>query len=468
MRLGTLQILACALLVTACASSRVQSQAQAPARNVIVMIADGADWFSWDAGAYYRNGKLGQESFEQFPVRLPVSTFPHGGGYDPRKAWDDTPIHSDDRFEGYKYVTNWATDSAAAATALATGTKTNNGALGIDANGQPVKNLSEIAIELGKSAGVITSVPLSHATPAGFVAHAGSRGSYRVIAQQMLKSQLAVVMGVGNPLDAREAEKYDYVGGKASWQWLSNGQSPWTLLQTRQEFEELAEGTNLPQRVFGVPLADSKLPNSREPGADRVPTLATMSRGALNVLNQNPQGFFLMIEGGAVDWASHNNKLDDLINELSDFYDAIDAVVAWIEAHGGWQHNLLIITTDHGNGLLLGPDSDKQFWQPIKNQGKGELPRAVFHTKNHTNELVRLYAKGVQSQLFEQLATGKDPYLKRYHPDWSGKYGDNTDVFKVTYQAMTGNPPPPTPIAEPARHPEEAPATEPAAPAMAH
>ena len=170
-----------------------------------------------------------------------------------------------------------------------------------------------------------------------------------------------------------------------------------------------------------------------------------------------------MIEGGAPDWASHDNKLDGLVNELSDFYDAIDAVVAWIEAHGGWQQNLLIITTDHGNGLLLGPDSDKKFWQPIEGKGKGELPRAIFHTKGHTNDLVRLYAKGVGAEQFYKLADKRDSKLKRYHPGWGEKYGDDTDVFKVAYQAMAGKEPPAAAPAENEAEPSDVPTSQPAA-----
>lgn len=465
MRLWTLPMVAGVLAVAACAASRVESKSPALAKNVFVMISDGTGWYSWDAAAYYRHGQLGQETFEQFPVRLLTTTTCHGGSYQPREAWNDQPISGQEKFAGYKYIMNWATDSAAAATALACGVKTTNGALGVDADGQPVKNLTEIAIGLGKSAGVITSVPLSHATPAGFVAHVGSRGSYRAIAQQMLKSKLSVIMGAGHPLEADDPQKYDYVGGKAAWRWLTSGKTDWKLLQTREEFERLADGRDVPARVFGVPRADSKLPNSREPGAADVPTLATMARGAINVLSQDPDGFFLMIEGGAPDWAAHNNKLDDLVNELSDFYDAIDAVVAWIESHGGWEQNLLIVTTDHGNGLLLGPDSDTVFWQPIKPKGPGELPEAKFHTKNHTNELVRLYAKGAGAQQLEKLATRKDPYLQRYHPGWGPQYGDNTDVFKVAYQAMAGRPAPATEklLVERQPEPDEVAATAPAA-----
>ena len=88
-----------------------------------------------------------------------------------------------------------------------------------------------------------------------------------------------------------------------------------------------------------------------------VPTLATMSKAAINCLDNNPKGFYLMIEGGAVDWANHANQPDRMIEEQIDFVEAVEAVVAWIESHGGWDETLLILTADHECGLLWGPNS---------------------------------------------------------------------------------------------------------------
>ncbi|MCC7408647.1 MAG: alkaline phosphatase [Phycisphaeraceae bacterium] len=428
------------------------SWAAGKAKNVIVMISDGTGWQSWDAGAYYRDGELGHAPTDAFAVKLPVTTYPltdggkgsaPNGGYDPAKEWDGTPIEGEDLFAGYAYLKQSPTDSAAAATAMGAGVKTYNAAIGVDNDGQPVKNLCEVAIELGKSAGVVTSVPLAHATPAGFSAHVLQRDSYTQIAQQMVRSKLTVVMGAGNPMvEAAEAAgktpDYRYVGGQATWKLLKGGKTSWTLLESRKDFEDLATTKTPPARVLGVPMAPSKIATTHDLPDDQrdTPSLAVMAQGALNVLSQNPKGFFLMVEGGAPDWGAHSNDLKMLVHELSDFYDAVEAVVQWVESHGGWDENLVIITTDHGNGLLLGPESDKQFMQPIVNHGKGQLPGARFHTGNHTNELVRLWAHGAGAEKFLELATKQDPGLAQSHPGWGPAYGDNTDVFNVAKAAM--------------------------------
>ena len=87
-----------------------------------------------------------------------------------------------------------------------------------------------------------------------------------------------------------------------------------------------------------------------------VPNLALMTKGALNVLDNDPDGFFLMVEGGAVDWANHANQLGRLIEEQNDFNDAVDVAIEWIKANGGWEKNLLIVTGDHECGYLTGAD----------------------------------------------------------------------------------------------------------------
>ncbi|MCC7204966.1 MAG: alkaline phosphatase [Phycisphaeraceae bacterium] len=429
--------------------------AEGKAKNVIVMISDGTGWQSWDAAAYYRDGELGRAPTDAFKVKLPVTTYAltdggkgeqPNGAYDPSKAWDDTVIGGEDFFAGYAYLKQHATDSAAAATAMGTGVKTYNAAIGVDNDGKPVKNLCEVAIDLGKSAGVVTSVPLPHATPAGFSAHVLQRDSYTQIAQQMVRSKLTVIMGAGNPMvdQAQAAGKnpdFRYVGGQATWKLLKGGKTSWKLLESRKDFEDLATTKTPPARVFGVPMADSKIPTTHDLPDDQrtTPSLAVMTQGAINVLSQNPKGFFLMVEGGAVDWGAHANDLGMLVRESSDFYDAIDTVVKWVESHGGWDENLIIVTTDHGNGLLLGPESDKVFLQPIVGKGKGELPGARFHTGHHVNELVRLWAHGAGAEMFLKLATNQDPGVTKYHPGWGPAYGDNTDVFKVSKAAMEGD-----------------------------
>ncbi|NUQ00023.1 MAG: alkaline phosphatase, partial [Armatimonadetes bacterium] len=137
-------------------------------KNVIVMISDGGGFNHYAAGALYRRGQLGQGLLDRFPVKLAMSTYSsQGHGYDPPKTWAD-----------YEHAKLRPTDSAAAATTLSSGVKTYNAAIGVDPDKKPVKHLLERAEELGKKTGVVSSVPISHATPAGFVAHNASRSAY--------------------------------------------------------------------------------------------------------------------------------------------------------------------------------------------------------------------------------------------------------------------------------------------------
>ncbi|HNZ39831.1 MAG TPA: alkaline phosphatase, partial [Candidatus Latescibacteria bacterium] len=155
-------------------------------KNVIILVGDGMGFNQVEAGSLF----LGRQVFERLPVRYGCTTFSaSGNGYQPDSAWTS-----------FDYLKKRATDSGAAATALASGTKTTNGAIGVGPDGDPVPNILEVAEDVGKATGVVSSVGISHATPAGFVAHSRSRGSLESIAQEMiLRSRVDVIMGAGNP-----------------------------------------------------------------------------------------------------------------------------------------------------------------------------------------------------------------------------------------------------------------------------
>ena len=177
------------IVVVLGAGTCAAQETPAAPKNVIIMIGDGCGFNHLAAASMYLTGKPGSLPFEQFPVRLAASTFSNGGSYDPARAWVDM-----------EYVKQKPTDSAAAATALSTGVKTNNGMLGVDPDQAPVKHTLEYAEALGKATGVVTSVPLSHATPAGFSAHQAARSEYAGIAREMIeRSGLDVLMGCGHP-----------------------------------------------------------------------------------------------------------------------------------------------------------------------------------------------------------------------------------------------------------------------------
>jgi alkaline phosphatase len=406
-------------------------------KNIILMIADGQGFNTVLATEYY----TGQPApYRGFPVRLAASTFSASNnakdnslGYDPAKAW-----------ASFDYVGSNATDSAAAATALNTGIKVYDGRLNIGVDGKPLKTLAQYAAEKGKSTGAITSVMFCHATPAGVAAHTPSRDSYSDIAREMIyKSDLDVIMGCGHPLyngngQLQPNANYGCVGGEDAWKDITDadGANGFTLVETKEDFKKLANGQmKLPKKVLGIARSDSTLQYGRTRGNPanvepetmntNVPTLEVMSLGALRVLNQNPNGFYLMIEGGAVDWANHNNRIARMIEEEIDYNNSVRAVIDWVEKNSSWDETLLIVTADHETGFLWGA---KGYFAPLGFAGEGNLPIYAYNSGGHTNSLVPLYAIGAGSEVFNQLIEGMD--LVR------GKYVDNTDIFRVMYAGL--------------------------------
>lgn len=416
------------------------------------MVSDGCGFNQVDAASLYQYGKTGEQVFEKFPVKYAMSIYPAGGnGYDPVAAW-----------QSFQYLLNKPTDSAASATAMATGVKTYNKYIAVDTSNNKLKTILERAEELGKSSGIVTSVLFSHATPACFVAHNISRGNYDTIAREMIMdSHLEVLIGCGHPYYDDNGNKtsdttFKFVGGKDIWDALEAGQVGidadgdgikefWKLVQDRSDFQSLMS-RETPERVIGIPNVRATLQQSRSgdanavpfkvPFIQNVPTLPEMSKVALNVLDNDEDGFFLMIEGGAIDWASHRNQSGRMIEEEIDFNKAIEAVIEWVEKYSSWEETLIIITGDHETGYLTGPGSgnDQAFaaggipavWKPLVNNGKGKLPGMEWHTHGHSNSLIPLYANGSGSELFHGFADEIDPVR--------GKYVDNTEVGKVMFR----------------------------------
>lgn len=434
------------LIRTKCGFGKSKGVIQPP-KNIILLISDGCGYNHVDAASLYQYGKTDVQVYEDFPVRLAMSTYAHGGKYNPNLAWKQ-----------FNYVKNGATDSAASATAMSTGLKTYSKAIGVDIDKKPILHIIERAEELGKDTGVVTSVQFSHATPASFVAHNKSRDNYEDIAKEMIHdSSVDVIMGCGHPFydssGKREKKpRYKYVGGISTWNELVAGTAggdadgdgtadPWALIQGRGEFQALISGPT-PGRVLGVARVYKTLQENRSGDKDAapyvvaltetVPTLEEMGRAALNILDENPNGFFLMVEGGAIDSASHSNWSGRVTEEEIDFNRTVEAVVEWVRRNSNWDETLVIVTGDHETGYLTGPDSkggsDGPVWKPLTNNGKGNLPGMKWHSKKHTNSLIPFYAKGCGAKLFKQRVNGHDPVR--------GHYIDNTDIGKVLFELL--------------------------------
>jgi alkaline phosphatase len=447
LRKTTVTVVICVLVLSTLAAGVSAAPDQGPAKpvakNIIVMISDGWDYNHLNATSYYVYGKDARQIYNRFPFNMAMSTYMaydegdpcQGHGYDPAMAWS-----------AFDYVKSCYTDSAAAATSMATGVKTYGGAIGMDMDRQPVMNVVEMAEMQGKSTGVVTSVEWTHATPAGFVAHNLSRNNYAEIGQEMIyDSAVDVIMGAGHPCYNADGvfndctNTFKYVGGEDTWNDLvagtAGGGYPWTLIQTRAEFQALMSGPT-PERVVGTAQVYQTLQYNRsggdadpyvDPLIETVPTLEEMTKAALNILDNDPDGFFLMIEGGAVDWASHGNRSGRMIEEQIDFDNAVEAVEDWVKTNSNWGETLLVVTGDHETGYLTGPGSDPG-WNPIVNNGAGNLPGMEWHSGDHTNRLIVLSAKGDAARYLNKMADGYDPV-------W-GKYVDNIYVAHLAFWAM--------------------------------
>lgn len=437
-------------------------------KNIIVMIGDGMGYSHVDLASLYLSGRAANEVavdaetgevdhvsgkgdlvFESFPIQVGMSTWSLGdlkngalplqGAYDPLAAWTNFGYFSNGDIDGDGDTDqDKATDSAAAGTAMASGRKTWDAAIGmvpvvaddgVTVTGyEDVELVTERAIAVGKAAGVVSSVEFSHATPAAYSAHEASRNGYTAIANDQVTSDLTVVMGTGHPWftdagTARTTPSWKYIS-EADYTALSAGADGWTLVEETADFEDLATADDTPDRVFGIPQVYATLQQSRpsayddgqysEPFSDPLtaglPDLATMTAGAINVLDNDEDGFFLMVEGGAIDWAGHANQTGRDIEETLDFDAAVEYVVEWVEENSSWQETLVLVTADHETGYLYGAGSGADLtagdpdWMPM-----GAHTEAQWNSGDHTNQLVPLYAIGAGAKELRDAATMTDP-----------------------------------------------------------
>lgn len=405
-------------------------------KNIIFLIGDGMSYNTVTAANYYTDGKDFVTAFQNFPVTYGMTTY---------NGTSMQEYRSDSAWISFNWVAQKGhyTDSAPAATAFSTGKKTYDGAIGVDMNKENLTHFMEYAKTIGKSAGVVSSVQFSHATPAAHVAHNASRNNYSEIANEMLNSDMDVIIGAGHPdyddnAGIRSEKVYDYVGGKETWEQLVSGSlNNWVFTDDSTQVARYANSENLPERLVVVPRVASTLQQGRKGDNTQVPfadsmnkgvnSLAELSTAALNVLGQNENGFVVMIEGGAIDWANHANQKGRMIEEQIDFNKTVDAVIKWVEANGGWENNLVVVTSDHECGYLLGEkDGDNKFTtNPVVNNGKGEVPGMKYNSGDHTNMLVPVYAKGAGADVLSLFADRVDPLR--------GQFIDNTEIAQTFF-----------------------------------
>ena len=427
---------------------RIQMMAADAGKKYIVLVVfDGLDWTTTRTAAIAARGRVAYDAgrgtgfaFQDYrgaptdfgccvtspandgtkvdvdaqAVKNPGGELP--GGYDPRRGgqtpWAPLPdfryLIGRDRSRPHA-----VTDSAASATSLCTGRKTYNDAINVDAEGRQIEPIARTLQARGYAVGAVTSVPVSHATPACSYANNVSRDDYQDISRDMLGEPsiahrteplpgLDVLIGAGFGVrGTKESDKDQGANFEPGGKYLAD--STLAAIDSRQggryrvavrtfgqSGDEVLAGAaedaiqrNL--RLFGLfGVAEGNLPYQTADGdfdpvgcrpeqaatADRLrkkycpikpyseadlsenPTLADMTRAALDVLESRGK-FWLMVEAGDVDWASHANDIDAAIGAVKSGDAAFQAVVKWIERHDAWDESVVIVTADHGHLFVL-------------------------------------------------------------------------------------------------------------------
>ncbi len=322
--------------------------ASAQPTNVIFFIGDGMGPAQVQAAGMFAGGAM---SFESFPYQGYVRTYSANSS---------------------------VTDSAAAGTSLATGVKVNNGVISqaYPGGGGDLQTLLEYYQGLGRSTGLVTTTYLTHATPASFGAHEPSRNNLSQIGGDYInQTQPNVLLGGGG-----------------------NGMSPAAAIGAGYNVFTDAAGmaglnTETATYISGQ-FGNGHLPYEYD-GLGTLPHLSEMTTTALNVLDNNAGGFFLMVEGGRIDHAGHNNDIQRNVRETVEFSNAVQEAVDWA---AGRTDTLIIVTADHETGGL----------SVHADNGAGNAPTVSWSTGGHTSTNVPVYAWGVNAELIAPLMDNTD------------------------------------------------------------
>lgn len=268
-------------------------------------------------------------------------------------------------------ATNGVTDSAAAGTALATGNKTQNGTIGMKQDLQTeVSSVAVWAKNKGCRVGVTTSVSVDHATPAAFYAHDPSRGSYYKIGTDLYKAGFDFYAGS----DFIDPNNKDNKDGNSESLYTMAEKNGYTIARGYKDYLKKCKKADK-MILFQSEKASEKDRTAIPYAIDRTKddlTLADITRSAINFLSKDlSKGFFLMVEGGKIDWACHSNDAATAFHEVADMDEAVKVAYEFYSQHP--DETLIVVTADHETGgFVLGTGAYKLNLQVLKNQKVSE------------------------------------------------------------------------------------------------
>jgi len=280
---------------------------------------------------------------------------------------------------------NLITDSAAGATAFASGVKTYNGAIGVNAKKQPVPTILEMAEKKGMATGIVAACSVTHATPGSFIAHVDTREKMEDIALGYLDTEVDLVIGGGLDYFARRKDDRDLV------EELRQKNYRVTDFFT-QEIKDLDIRTD--KNIFYFTANGEPLP-VRE-GRDYLIPATYKAIGFLK--DRSPAGFFLMIEGSQIDWGGHANDADYVVTELLEFDKVIQAALDFARKD---KNTLVIVTGDHETGGFA-----------VQPGSKLNDIQVAFTTKSHTAIMIPVFADGPGAELFRGVYENTEIFRK--------------------------------------------------------
>lgn len=392
------------------AAPQAAAKGKAPAaKNVIFINGDGMGASMRQAARLHFSGLGGQLAMDKLPTSGQLTTEPD----DPKAV---------------------VTDSAAAATAWATGEKTYNGAISVDVDGNPLATLGQQAKAAGKSTGLVTTAQVTDASPAAFFANTANRSAQDEIARQYLEvSKPDVILGGGEDwwLPAGSAGAFQDKPAEDPSEASKGTKGDLIAKAKRAGYSYVSSADQLNRAKGGKLLglfANEEMFQQRPEGQGDVYSpvvgLSTMTSKALSTLDKNKKGFFLMVEEEGTDEFAHSNNGTRTLQSMQELEKAVAVARAYVATHSD---TLLVITGDHETGGLAVEDSDAADESgtgisaedgPFSIRGSEKSFYIDWTTSGHTGVDVPVTAAGPLSDRF------------------TGKHA-NTYVYDVLRQALT-------------------------------
>lgn len=318
---------------------------------------------------------------------------------------------------------HYVTDSAASATALSSGTKTYNGAIGFDMNKDAVETVLERAKSLGKKTGIVVTCQINHATPASYLTHNESRQNYNEIADSFLDHGVKADLYLGGGWKYFIRENRNLVN-----EFKEKG---FTYVDTYQALETITESKPL-LGLFGNEGLSSALDGSNKH------RLSTMTKAATKQL-ENENGYFMLIEASQIDWAGHDNDIAFAMGEMDDLAKTLEYLEYYVNSH---PDTLIVVTADHSTGGLSIAANGNYEWRPEILRSMKQSPNSIAKTLE-ANDITQI---NVNALFNFELTNGELSSLKRAKIDaitankmvsiTDGEKTKKIDVKKVLYTAV--------------------------------